>query len=225
MCGYGEIEDHDVVDAVRRVFAGQGAIATVGRHRDVVDGARIPLDGIRLATGQSLARLKNSSTVANGVAVTTDSRYAFVSSLGVGAAPGKMDAYDLRTLAKVARWTWGSRRGGNCVLEDGADCEVRRNHAFASRSTTARLLLPIDLLLERFQLRNHFEVLGTSSGALDANEPGDVEEVRLTPEDRQAQGVRKKILIVAPPGDLSQEVDRTRSGGEGEVQSSLQRGR
>ena len=67
---------------------------------------------VDLATGQSLARLKNSSTVANGVAVTPDSRYAFVSSEGVGAAPGKVDVYDLRALAKVGTVDVGQQAGG-----------------------------------------------------------------------------------------------------------------
>ena len=67
---------------------------------------------IDLRSGQSLARIKNSSTVANGVAVTPDSRYAFVSSEGVGAAPGKVDVYDLRALAKVGTVDVGQQAGG-----------------------------------------------------------------------------------------------------------------
>jgi len=63
---------------------------------------------IDLSTGQSLARLKNSSTVANGVAVTP----AFVSSEGVGAAPGKVDVYDLRALARVGTVDVGQQAGG-----------------------------------------------------------------------------------------------------------------
>jgi DNA-binding beta-propeller fold protein YncE len=65
-----------------------------------------------LGTGASLARLKNSSTVANGIAVTPDSRYAFVSSEGVGAAPGKVDVYDLRALANVGTVDVGQQAGG-----------------------------------------------------------------------------------------------------------------
>lgn len=65
-----------------------------------------------IGTGQSLARLKNSSTVANGIAVSADSRYAFVSSEGVGAAPGKVDVYDLRALAKVGTVDVGQQAGG-----------------------------------------------------------------------------------------------------------------
>ena len=45
---------------------------------------------------------------------------------------------------------------------------------FSLRPSAGPLLHPIDLLLKRLQLGNHFEVLGTSSGALDANEPGDI---------------------------------------------------
>ena len=55
-----------------------------------------------LATGLSVAQLKNSTTVAHGVAVSPDSRYAFVSSEGVGAQPGKVDVYDLGSRTKVA---------------------------------------------------------------------------------------------------------------------------
>jgi 6-phosphogluconolactonase (cycloisomerase 2 family) len=65
-----------------------------------------------LATGRSLAQLKNSTTVAHGVVVSPDSRYAFVSSEGVGAAPGKVDVYDLAALAKVATVDVGQQAGG-----------------------------------------------------------------------------------------------------------------
>lgn len=65
-----------------------------------------------LATGTSLATLKSSTTVTHGVAVSTDSRYAFVSSEGVGAAPGKVDVYDLRALAKVGTVDVGQQAGG-----------------------------------------------------------------------------------------------------------------
>lgn len=65
-----------------------------------------------LASGKSLARLQNSTTVAHGVAVSPDSRYAFVSSEGVGAAPGKVDVYDLRALVRVASVDVGQQAGG-----------------------------------------------------------------------------------------------------------------
>ncbi len=73
-------------------------------------GAMFEIFDIR--SGLSLARLKNSSTVANGIAVTPDSRYAFVSSEGVGAAPGTVDVYDLRALARVGMVNVGQQAGG-----------------------------------------------------------------------------------------------------------------
>ena len=65
-----------------------------------------------IASGTSLAQMRNSSTVANGIAVSPDSRYAFVSSEGVGAAPGKVDVYDLRTLSKAGTVSVGQQAGG-----------------------------------------------------------------------------------------------------------------
>ena len=65
-----------------------------------------------IASGKSLAQLKNSSTVANGVAISADSRYAFVSSEGVGKAPGKVDVYDLRALVNVGTVDVGQQAGG-----------------------------------------------------------------------------------------------------------------
>jgi DNA-binding beta-propeller fold protein YncE len=65
-----------------------------------------------LASGRSLAQLGNSTTVAHGIAVSPDSRYAFVSSEGVGAAPGTVDIYDLRALARAASVAVGQQAGG-----------------------------------------------------------------------------------------------------------------
>lgn len=64
------------------------------------------------ATGKSLATFKSSTTVTHGVAVSPDSRYAFVSSEGVGAEPGKVDVYDLRALARVGTADVGQQAGG-----------------------------------------------------------------------------------------------------------------
>jgi YVTN family beta-propeller protein len=65
-----------------------------------------------LATGKILATLKNSTTLANGLAVSPDSRYCFVASEGVGAAPGKVDVYDLKALVKVGTVDVGQQAGG-----------------------------------------------------------------------------------------------------------------
>lgn len=65
-----------------------------------------------LETGKSLARLKTSTTIAHGVSVTPDSRYAFVSSEGVGSAPGKVDVFDVQKLRLVASVSVGQQASG-----------------------------------------------------------------------------------------------------------------
>jgi DNA-binding beta-propeller fold protein YncE len=65
-----------------------------------------------LASGRILATMKNSTTLANGVAISPDSRYAFVASEGVGAAPGKVDVFDLRALVRVGTVDVGQQAGG-----------------------------------------------------------------------------------------------------------------
>ena len=65
-----------------------------------------------LASGASLLQEKSSTTISHGVVVTPDSRYAFVSSEGVGAAPGKVDVWDLAALARVASVEVGQQAGG-----------------------------------------------------------------------------------------------------------------
>jgi DNA-binding beta-propeller fold protein YncE len=65
-----------------------------------------------LATGRSVMQRKASTTVTHGVTVSTDSRYAFVSSEGVGSAPGKVDIVDLQALAIVATVDVGQQAGG-----------------------------------------------------------------------------------------------------------------
>jgi DNA-binding beta-propeller fold protein YncE len=65
-----------------------------------------------LTAGKSVARLKTSTTLAHGVAVSPDSRYAFVTSEGVGAAPGKVDVFDLRRPALVGSVDVGQQASG-----------------------------------------------------------------------------------------------------------------
>ena len=64
------------------------------------------------ATGESLAIVPSSTTVTHGVAVTPDSRYAFVSVEGKGAEPGKVDVYDLQTFEMVGSVDVGQQAGG-----------------------------------------------------------------------------------------------------------------
>jgi DNA-binding beta-propeller fold protein YncE len=65
-----------------------------------------------LATGRSLARLKTSTTIAHGVTISPDSLYAFVTSEGVGSAPGKVDVIDLRARTIVGTVDVGQQASG-----------------------------------------------------------------------------------------------------------------
>lgn len=64
------------------------------------------------ASGESLAVVPSTTTVTHGVAVTPDSRFAFVSVEGVGAEPGKVDVYDLETFELVGSAEVGQQAGG-----------------------------------------------------------------------------------------------------------------
>ena len=48
-----------------------------------------------LSNGQRVARIATTTTLAHGIAITSDSRYAFVSVEGVGSEPGRVDVFDL----------------------------------------------------------------------------------------------------------------------------------
>ena len=65
-----------------------------------------------LASGKSVMLEKSSTSLSHGVAMSSDSRYAFVSNEGVGAQPGKVDVYDLIALKKVATVDVGQQAGG-----------------------------------------------------------------------------------------------------------------
>lgn len=65
-----------------------------------------------LASGRSVMEAKSSTTLTHGIAISPDSRYAFVSSEGVGADPGKVDVYDLVTFSRVGTVDVGQQAGG-----------------------------------------------------------------------------------------------------------------
>jgi DNA-binding beta-propeller fold protein YncE len=65
-----------------------------------------------LGTGKSVMQMKSSATVTHGVVVSPDSRYAFVSSESVGAAPGKVDVYDLAARTRAGSVDVGQQAGG-----------------------------------------------------------------------------------------------------------------
>jgi len=63
-------------------------------------------------TGVSQAVVPSTTTVTHGVALTPDSRYAFISVEGRGAEPGKVDVYDLRSFELVGSVGVGQQAGG-----------------------------------------------------------------------------------------------------------------
>jgi DNA-binding beta-propeller fold protein YncE len=108
--------DHKAWRITRRIKTGRGPynLATTpdGKLLLVTLKQSARFEIFDVASGRSLAVLDNSTTVAHGIAVSSDSRYAFVSSEGVGAAPGKVDVYDLRARARVASVDVGQQAGG-----------------------------------------------------------------------------------------------------------------
>lgn len=65
-----------------------------------------------LTTGKEVARLDNSQKVTHGVAISSDSKYAFVSVEGKYDQPGKVDVIDLQTLKVVDTANLGKQAGG-----------------------------------------------------------------------------------------------------------------
>lgn len=63
-------------------------------------------------TGESRAIVPSTTTVTHGVAMSPDSRYAFVSVEGKGAEPGKVDVYDLERFVLVGSVGVGQQAGG-----------------------------------------------------------------------------------------------------------------
>lgn len=108
--------DRETWAITRRLTTGRGpyniAVTPDGRLLLATLKQGHALEVFDVASGESVALFENSTTVAHGVAVSPDSRYAFVSSEGVGAEPGKVDVYDLSALARVASVDVGQQASG-----------------------------------------------------------------------------------------------------------------
>lgn len=108
--------DRDQWSVSRRIKTGRGpynlAVTPDGRYLLATLKQGGSFEVYDLASGTSVAQIKNSTTVAHGVVSSPDSRYAFVSSEGVGAAPGKVDIYDLKALTRVGSVDVGQQAGG-----------------------------------------------------------------------------------------------------------------
>ena len=108
--------DRDAWAVTRRFAAGVGpynlAVTPDGRLlvASLKKGGGVQV--FDLASGRSVMEAKSSTTLTHGIAISPDSRYAFVSSEGVGAEPGKVDVYDLVALARVGSVDVGQQAGG-----------------------------------------------------------------------------------------------------------------
>jgi DNA-binding beta-propeller fold protein YncE len=67
---------------------------------------------IELQSGRTVARVPHTTTLPHGLAISSDSRIAFVSVEGRGAEPGKVDIIDLQTLQRVASVEVGQQAAG-----------------------------------------------------------------------------------------------------------------
>lgn len=65
-----------------------------------------------LDTGEQLAKIKSIQEVTHGVAVTSDSRFAFVTVEGIGGQPGIVEVIDLATYERVGTAETGKQAGG-----------------------------------------------------------------------------------------------------------------
>lgn len=108
--------DRDAWAVTRRFATGRGvynlAATADGRYlvATLKQGGGVQV--FDLKSGVSAAQFKSSTTVTHGVALSPDSRYAFVSSEGVGAAPGKVDVYDLRSMKRAGTVDVSQQAGG-----------------------------------------------------------------------------------------------------------------
>jgi DNA-binding beta-propeller fold protein YncE len=108
--------DREAWTVSRRFPTGRGpynlAVSPDGRYllASLKQGGGIQL--FDLESGASVLQEKSSTTVTHGTVITPDSRYAFVTSEGVGAEPGKVDIYDLEIRQRVASVDVGQQAGG-----------------------------------------------------------------------------------------------------------------
>lgn len=108
--------DRDSWSLTRRLPTGRGvynlAVTADGKHLVATLKQGHMVEIFDLASGKSLARIKTSNNIAHGVTVSPDSRYAFVSSEGVGSAPGKVDVIDLQARAIAGTVNVGQQASG-----------------------------------------------------------------------------------------------------------------
>jgi DNA-binding beta-propeller fold protein YncE len=108
--------DRDAWTLARRMPTGRGvynlAVSPDGRWLVATLKQGSHVEVFDLAAGRSRGRAPTSTTLAHGVVVSPDSRYAFVTSEGVGSAPGKVDVFELPSLARAGTVDVGQQASG-----------------------------------------------------------------------------------------------------------------
>lgn len=100
----------------RRIPTGQGpynlGVTPDGRVLVATLKGAGAVEFFNAGTGVRLAALPSSTDVTHGVAISPDSRFAFVSAEGRGAEPGRVDVYDLEEFSLVGSVSVGQQAGG-----------------------------------------------------------------------------------------------------------------
>lgn len=65
-----------------------------------------------LETGEEIAKIANTRRVSHGVAISPDSKFAFISVEGIGGEPGSVDVIDLQSNTLVDHVETGKQAGG-----------------------------------------------------------------------------------------------------------------
>lgn len=65
-----------------------------------------------LASGKLLSEVKNSTSVSHGIAISPDSKYAFISVEGIGGEPGIVDVIDIESQTLIDNVEIGKQAGG-----------------------------------------------------------------------------------------------------------------
>lgn len=90
-----------------------------GRHLLATLRAGDAVELFDILTGQPLARTRTVGDRPHGVAISSDSRYAFVSAEGIGGRPGRVDVYALDGLRRVASVAVGRGAAGIDIRATG----------------------------------------------------------------------------------------------------------
>ncbi len=86
------------------------------------------------------------------------------------------------------------------------------------------LILQPDLVLQYLELSNYFQILGSTCCTLYADQPRQVEQLHIPPEDGDGDRVWQQIRVLAAADDFAEQVDGTGAGSEREVEPCRERG-